>query len=1740
MSRVQRRSAVRASGSSKDRQRHLSGLERLEHRRLLAAHIVGNSTIYATIQAAVDAAAAGQTVTVDAGSYTESVVIYKQLTVKGAKAGIDGRSNARAAGAGESIVTGALLADGKTAYGFRITTSNVTLDGFTVQGQTSQTTTLGAAVVMGPNISGTKVLNNIVQNNVVGLYLSNNSSSNAALVQGNIFRSNNNAGYNLGRGIYSDGGVSGGLLTNVTIDNNFFYNNLGDPTFLVQPAIGFEAASLGSQTNLRVTNNAFERNGKAILAYNVNGLLIEGNVVGNHWDVSSAALRFEGGDTNVTITKNNIYASGGRAIRIDNKASSGSNNNFTITQNNIYQNGLEPEGERTGLYINANGYDGNLNATNNYWGSSSGPSGDAPGTGDALKKFTNVVTYSPFATTYITQPQVPFYGTNGYATTGAPIQAEDYDHGWDGISYKDTSSANSGGSYRPIQGVDISSTTDGGAGYMVSSARATEWLEYSLNVPASGTYRFDARVQTGNSGGVFHLEIDGVNVSGAISMANTSNAFATISKAGINLTAGNHILRVAFDTNNSGGSLGNWNWVGFFPTSVTPPPNAPTNLAANATSSSSVSLAWTDNSNNETGFIIERKVGNGGAWSTLVTTAVNATSHIDNTAAPNTAYFYRVRAASSALGDSANSNEASATTPPNNTTYLSDLEWVGTPINGYGPAEKDRANGGTLTGDGNILTLNGATYAKGLGTHADSEIIYNLGGAYTNFMSDIGVDDGTGAGSVIFQVWADNVKVYESPVMTQAGQTLSISVPVAGVQQLKLVTTNGGDNYSWDWGDWANARLVLTTQPAPSAPTNLVATAAGSGKIDLTWTDNATNESGFILERSLNGSGGWQQIGAPAANAVAFSDTSNLSANTQYFYRLRATNSGGDSANSNMSNATTQALPAPGAPTNLVATATSGSQINLTWTDNANNETGFILERSPNGSGGWQQIATPLANATSFSDTNLSIGTQYFYRVRATNGTLSTDSNTANATTLNISTATYIPLGSTWKYLDTGTNQGTAWRALAFADATWKSGAAELGYGDGDEATVVGFGSSSSAKFITTYFRKTFNVADPALVSAPTLRVKRDDGAVIYVNGTEVWRSNMPTGTIAYNTAASSAVEEETLYTVAFNPALLIAGDNIVAVEIHQESKTSSDISFNLELTATVTAPSNPPANPSNLLATAAGQNQINLSWTDNATNENGFVVERSPDGVSNWLTVGTPVANATSYSDSTGLAPDTTYYYRVRATNGAGPSDNSNIANGKTDAPPLPTAPAAPTSLVASALSGTLQINLTWTDASNNETGFVIERSPDGSSNWEQIATPAANATSHSDTLNLSAGTQYFYRVRATNNVGPSSDSNIANATTATAPSAPSNLVATAAPNALTINLTWTDNASNETGFIVERSLDGVNGWQQIATPAANATSYSNTTGLSAATQYFYRVRAVNAIGASANSDASNATTLAAPTAPGNLAATTISASQIGLTWTDGSSNESGFILERSLNGSTGWVQIATPAANATQYGDSGLSAGTQYWYRIRAANAAGASSDSGIASATTFVSQALPAPWSSADIGAVTVAGSASGVTGGQYTVKGSGVVGGTADSLRFVYQQVSGNGSFYARVNSIDNVDPLALAGVMIRTSLAANSANAGLFLNASGGITFTRRTTAGGATTSTTTANVAGPYYLRLSRSGTTITAARSTNGTTWTTVGTVTITGLPTSFYVGVAVASNKAGSLATAVFSDLD
>lgn len=161
--------------------------------------------------------------------------------------------------------------------------------------------------------------------------------------------------------------------------------------------------------------------------------------------------------------------------------------------------------------------------------------------------------------------------------------------------------------------------------------------------------------------------------------------------------------------------------------------------------------------------------------------------------------------------------------------------------------------------------------------------------------------------------------------------------------------------------------------------------------------------------------------------------------------------------------------------------------------------------------------------------------------------------------------------GSSWQYLDGGKPAAPDWNRAVVDTAGWKSGAAPLGYGHPDNNTTVAYGRLPEAKPITTYFRRQVDVADAAQVATLALDLRRDDGAVVYWNGVEILRSNMPTGAITARTLAATRIEagNEIEYRRHLLPAAglpIRKGANVLAVEIHQVNAASSDIVFDLAL----------------------------------------------------------------------------------------------------------------------------------------------------------------------------------------------------------------------------------------------------------------------------------------------------------------------------------------------------------------------------------------------------------------------------------------------------------------------------------------------------------------------------------------------------------------------------------------------
>ena len=165
-------------------------------------------------------------------------------------------------------------------------------------------------------------------------------------------------------------------------------------------------------------------------------------------------------------------------------------------------------------------------------------------------------------------------------------------------------------------------------------------------------------------------------------------------------------------------------------------------------------------------------------------------------------------------------------------TYLSDLEWTSM-TNGFGPVEPDRSNGESGPDDGGAIQINGVTTVKGLGTHAASEVVYDLGGTYARFLCNVGLDDEVGAnGTVVFEVFVDGVQRFTSGTMDNASPTQQVNVDVTGATTLRLVVENAGDGDAFDHGDWANARLRI----APRVTASSFGYATAPHHLDFTFT----------------------------------------------------------------------------------------------------------------------------------------------------------------------------------------------------------------------------------------------------------------------------------------------------------------------------------------------------------------------------------------------------------------------------------------------------------------------------------------------------------------------------------------------------------------------------------------------------------------------------------------------------------------------------------------------------------------------------------------------------------------------------------------------------------------------------------------------------------------------------------------------------------------------------------------
>lgn len=331
------------------------------------------------------------------------------------------------------------------------------------------------------------------------------------------------------------------------------------------------------------------------------------------------------------------------------------------------------------------------------------------------------------------------------------------------------------------------------------------------------------------------------------------------------------------------------------------------------------------------------------------------------------------------------------------------------------------------------------------------------------------------------------------------------------------------------------------------------------------------------------------------------------------------------------------------------------------------------------------------------------------------------------------------------------------------------------------------------------------------------------------------------------------------------------------------------------------------PAAPSSVNATPRFGYRIAVTWTDNATNENGFRVERSVTSAGPWTPVGTTSPNVTSLDDTQPLGSEQPACYRVFAVNSFGDSDPSNVD--------CTTVPAAPTNLAATIL-GDGSVDLTWTDNSAVEDAVEVLRGGGGAEGLRVVVTLPANATDYRDSG--LADSSYGYVVRATKDGGASAGSNFVQVVVATVPpSAPADVQAFSAASSI-VNVIWLDVAMNEEGSRVERSTDGGATWVTIATIGWYLVSpWVVDEGRSSEQQVCYRVIAFNRKG---DSPPSNSDCTTPPAGPTGFTATGVDSITVDFAWTDNSGVEDGYQIGIDY-GYGYWEIIASVDPNTTSY---------------------------------------------------------------------------------------------------------------------------------------------------------------------------------------------------------------------------
>jgi hypothetical protein len=526
------------------------------------------------------------------------------------------------------------------------------------------------------------------------------------------------------------------------------------------------------------------------------------------------------------------------------------------------------------------------------------------------------------------------------------------------------------------------------------------------------------------------------------------------------------------------------------------------------------------------------------------------------------------------------------------------------------------------------------------------------------------------------------------------------------------------------------AQFRASASTIPNAPSGMSAIGFSDSRIDLTWTDNSSDETGFVIERSTDNTN-WAQLATIGANTTAtasYSDT-GLPASTLYWYQVKATNSAGSSSYSNPDSGRTNDPPLPPETPSLTASAVSGERIDLSW-NNVSNQTGYRIERSLKEVEGYSTVANPTADSTSYSDTGLNLSTLYYYHIYATNNGGDSGAGAASASTFKSTEYTANSEVNTYgsvsgSYANTQTNNDS-YQSIVEQESGGKK---RDRHSRAEHRWQFNLGAGSSA---TLY------------ANAWKLGTSEDDFIFEYSTNGSSYQT-------AFTVTSGSTSNDQHKYLNGVTGGTLYV--RVKDTDSTPEAKNLETIRVDhLYVAVTGGDIGDPPVAPTNLNAIAVSASQVDLGWTDAPTDEIGFMIERSTlDGTFNgpWVEIGASGADTVSYSD-TSVIGATSYEYQIRAYNAAGVSTWGG-----------PAAATTPAGLVLSGngykQKGQQKVQLDWTGGGSS-TAFDVFR--------DNFVTPihatSVDTSDYLDPINTKGGGSYTYRVCVAMTPNCSNDINI------------------------------------------------------------------------------------------------------------------------------------------------------------------------------------------------------------------------------------------------------------------------------------------------------------------------------------------------------------------------------------------